>query len=156
MYQLSFTHTHSYAGRDGTITLPVVLRSGARLVDLVASLDTGAPYCLFESGYAGELGLDLASGVSMRFRTANSNFDAYGHEVEIDVLGITSHSFVYFFAERSVRKNVLGRGGWLDRVRVGLVDHDRELYFGRIRPRSRVKLPRNPPVATRRISTQQT
>jgi hypothetical protein len=129
MHQLSFTHAHSYAGLDANITLPVVLRSGARFVDLVASLDTGASYCLFESGYAAELGLDLTSGVQTRFRTANSNFNAYGHEVEIAVLGIVVRSLVYFFAEPSIRKNVLGRGGWLDRVRVGLVDHDRELYL---------------------------
>jgi hypothetical protein len=36
---------------------------------------------------------------------------------------------VYFFAERSIVKNLLGRGGWLDRVRLGVVDHDRTLYL---------------------------
>ena len=63
------------------------------------------------------------------FRQDSSIFDAYGHEVEIDVLGIVTHSLVYFFAEPSIRKNVLGRGGWLDRVRIGLIDHDRALYL---------------------------
>ena len=84
---------------------------------------------MFENAYAAELGLDLTGGVLTRFRTANSSFDAYGYEVEIDVLGTVTHSLVYFFAESSIRKNVLGRGGWLDRVRVGLVDHDREIYL---------------------------
>jgi hypothetical protein len=97
--------------------------------DLVASLDTGASHCLFENAYATRLGLELASGVLKRFKTANSTFDAYGHEVEIDVLGIVTHSLVYFFADPSIRKSVLGRGGWLDRVRLGLIDHDRELYL---------------------------
>ena len=118
MHQLSFTRVHSYADRDASITVPVALRSGAS-------------QCLFENAYASELGIDLTSGVLTRFRTANSSFDAYGHEVEIDVLGIVTHSLVYFFAEPSIRKNVLGRGGWLDRVRVGLVDHDREIYLAR-------------------------
>ena len=129
MHQLSFTRLHSYADRAATITVPVALRSGANVADLVASLDTGASQCLFENAYASELGIDLTSGVLTRFQTANSSFDAYGHEVEIDVLGIVTHSLVYFFAEPSIRKNVLGRGGWLDRVRVGLVDHDREIYL---------------------------
>lgn len=129
MHRLEFTRTHSYAGRDTSITVPVALRSGALFADLVASIDTGASHCLFENAYAIRLGLDLTSGVLTRFQTANSIFDAYGHEVEIDVLGIVTHSLVYFFAEPSIRKNVLGRGGWLDRVRVGLVDHDRELYL---------------------------
>ena len=129
MPQLAFTRTHSYSGRDTSITVPVVLRSGALFADLFASIDTGAAHCLFENAYAAQLGLDLTSGVLTRFQTANSIFDAYGHEVEIDVLGIVNHSLIYFFAEPTIRKNVLGRSGWLDRVRLGLVDHDRELYL---------------------------
>lgn len=129
MHQLAFSRNHSYAGRDTSITLPVVLRSGAIYADLVASLDTGASHCLFENAYATILGLDLTSGVLTRFQTANSAFEAYGHEVEIDVLGIVNHSLVYFFAEPSIRKNVLGRVGWLDRVRLGLIDYDRALYL---------------------------
>ncbi len=129
MHQLAFPCAHSYDGRDAGISIPIALRSGARFVDLIASLDTGASYCLFESGYAAELGLDLTSGVLTRFRTANSNFDGYGHEVEIDVLGMVTYSLVYFFAEPSIHKNVLGRGGWLDRVRLGLIEHDRILYL---------------------------
>ena len=129
IHQLEFTRTHSYAGRDASIIVPVALRSGALFADLVASIDTGASHCLFENAYAARLGLDLTTGVLTRFQTANSIFDAYGHEVEIDLLGIVTHSLVYFFAEPSIRKNVLGRGGWLDRVRVGMVDHDRALYL---------------------------
>ena len=129
MHQLAFAIAHSYARRDASIAVPVVLRSGSRFVDLVANLDTGAAHCLFENAYAAELGLDLTSGALMRFRTANSSFDAYGHEIEIDVLGIVTHLVLFFFAEPSIRKNVLGRGGWLDRVRLGLVDHDRAVYL---------------------------
>lgn len=106
-----------------------MLRSGERFTDLLASLDTGASNCLFEGSYAADLGFDLTAGVLKSFRTANSAFDAYGHEVEIDVLGIVTTALVYFFADPMVRRNVLGRSGWLDRMRVGLIDHDRELYL---------------------------
>jgi hypothetical protein len=129
MHQLTFTQVHSYADRDAGITVPVVLRYGEAVADLVASVDTGASYCLFESAYAAKLGLDLIIGVLTRFRTANGSFEAYGHEVGIDVLGIAGHSLVYFFADPTIRKNVLGRRGWLDCVRMGLVDHDRALYL---------------------------
>jgi hypothetical protein len=87
MHRLQFTRIHQYASRNGSVTVPVVLRSGANAVDLVASVDTGASFCLFESAYATELGFELTDGILSRFRTANSNFDAYGHEVEVDVLG---------------------------------------------------------------------
>ena len=104
----------------------MILRAGQRSVDLLASLDTGASSCLFESGYAAELGLDLVGGAHARFRTANSNFDAYGQKIQVEVLGITVSTLVYSFAEPTVRRNVLGRRGWLDRVRVGVVDYDRK------------------------------
>lgn len=129
MYRLSFDSVHSYADRDSSVTVPVLLRSGAKKVELVASIDTGASYCLFEGGYATELGIELASGVPTRFRTANSNFEAYGHEVEIRVLGVTVQSLVYFFADPAIRKNVLGRRGWLDRVRLGIIDYDWDLFL---------------------------
>jgi hypothetical protein len=93
MNQLSFTHTHSYAGSDAGITVPAVLRSGQRSVDLVASLDTVRLF-VYLSGYVAELGLELTRGTSTRFRTANSNFDAFGHEVQVEVLGIVEHSLV--------------------------------------------------------------
>jgi hypothetical protein len=92
--------------------------------------------CLFESAYAAELGLDLIAGLPMRFRTANGSFEAYGHEVEIEVLGIVGHSLVYFFADPAIRKNVLGRRGWLDLVRVGLIDHDRVVYLASFNDRT--------------------
>jgi len=30
---------------------------------------------------------------------------------------------------REIRKNHLGRNGWLDRLRLGIIDYDRELYL---------------------------
>lgn len=44
------------------------------------------------------------------------------------MLGVSTYAMVYFFADEEINKNVLGRAGWLDRVRVGLVDHDSMLY----------------------------
>jgi hypothetical protein len=38
---------------------------------------------------------------------------------------------VYFAVEASFKRNVLGRGGWLDHVRLGLVDYQGELYLSR-------------------------
>ena len=111
-HRLSFSHSHSCDSRDGSITVPVVLSCGPRFGHLIASLDTGSSHCLFEGAYAVELGLELTKGSPMRFQTANSSFQAYGHEVEIDVLGITTHSLVYFFGDPAIRKNVLGRGGF--------------------------------------------
>jgi hypothetical protein len=55
--------------------------------------------------------LDPANANLKRFRTANSSFEAFEHEVEITALGVTTFSTVYFFADASINKNVLGRVG---------------------------------------------
>ena len=129
MYQLEFTAAHSYGSEREGISVPVLLKSGTNSVRLAASIDTGATFCLFRSEVAEVLGLDLANAASKRFRTAACSFEAFGHDVEITVFGMTTFSTVYFFADASINKNVLGRVGWLDRFRVGLVDHDRALYL---------------------------
>ena len=90
MYRIEFTPVHSYASdRDG-ISVPVVLKAGENSVHLAASIDTGATFCLFRNELAEVLGLDPANAPLKRFRTANSTFEAFGHEVEISVLGVTT------------------------------------------------------------------
>jgi len=66
----------------------------------------------------------------MSFATANSRFQAFGHEVTISTLNLEVHSLVFFFADDNILKNVLGRHGWLDRLNVGIVDYDQLLYLG--------------------------
>ena len=129
MHNLEFTRVYDYSGDDESVVIPVVLRSGANQVRVAASVDTGASFCLFGTEIAEALGLDLTSGIHSRFRTANSGFEAYGHEIELTVLGVAIQSIVYFFADPMIDKNVLGRTGWLDRVRLGLIHHDNKIYI---------------------------
>ncbi len=122
--------------------MPVVLRSGVNEVQVAASVDTlGASFCVFGTEITAEaLGLDLTSGIRKRFRTANSEFDAYGHGVELHALGVATHSLIYFFADPMIDKNVLGRSGWLDRVpcRIGLIHHDSKIYLAPYDPPERL------------------
>ncbi len=129
MFRLDFARVHSYANDEDGVALPTTLRFGSNSVRVVASVDTGASFCLFAGEIADSLGIDLRSGESKRFRTANSSLEAFGHEIEISTMGVTTYSMVYFFADPLVIKNVLGRVGWLDRVRIGLVDHDSTIYL---------------------------
>lgn len=127
--RLEFSHSHSYARNDWAVTLPVSLNAGGEGVDLLAAIDTGASHCIFEHSVGVRLGLRESDGEIKQFRTANAGFTAFGHEVEINALGIRTYSLVYFFADPAIRKNVLGRNGWLDRLRIGISDYDRTLYL---------------------------
>lgn len=96
---------------------------------MFAKIDTGAAFCLFERGFADVLSIDLDRGRPSLFRTVAGQFRAYGHELSLEVLGIEAEALVYFFEDASITRNVLGRNGWLNRVRLGLVDHDSLVYL---------------------------
>lgn len=133
-YSMEFSEKTIYPDSK-SIQVPVMLISGARLTKLNAGIDTGASHCLFEYAVAAEdLGLTVEHGERRTFSTANSRFEAFGHNVSINVLGIEFDTTVFFFADPEIRKNVLGRQGWLDRVRLGLVDYDQTLYLATYDP----------------------
>jgi hypothetical protein len=126
---VGYSCVHHYSSQKPGIILPVTLRSNAQSSTVPASVDTGASYCHFARAHAEALGLSVEAGERLIFSTANSSFEAFGHELTMSVLGIESVSVVYFFADPNITKNVLGRQGWLDRIRLGLIDHDQELYL---------------------------
>lgn len=71
----------------------------------------------------------MESGDPMRISTVTGSFLAYAHQVALGVLGIEVDSTVYFAEDPAMPRDVLGQTGWLDRTRLGLVDHDRQLYL---------------------------
>jgi hypothetical protein len=128
-HELLFSHYYIYDSKTEGITIPAVLKAGRKKIELLAKIDTGASDCLFEREYADALGLRVEEGVRKTYATANSRFDAYGHEISLQVMGIETTGTVYFYADPAIVRNVLGRRGWLDRIRFGLVDYDQALYL---------------------------
>ena len=128
-YELSFSARHTYDSRSEGINVPAVLESAGKRIELLDKIDTGASDCLFEHAYGVALGLRIEEGVRLIYSTVNSRFEAYGHQVSIQVLGTETTATVYFFADPSIERNVLGRRGWLDRLRFGLVEYDQAVYL---------------------------
>jgi hypothetical protein len=54
---------------------------------------------------------------------------AFGHEITLQTLGLTFQTFVYFSADYPIHRNILGRQGWLQLVRLAIIDYDNELYL---------------------------
>jgi len=125
---LDFDASHHYAGADG-IDVPIEIRVGARNVQLLARLDTGAAYCIFERRYAEALRMDVESGRVRRFMTMAGSFVAYEHEVTLCTFDIEFSAVVYFAHDRTFGKSFVGRNGWLDRLRIGIIDYDRLLFL---------------------------
>jgi hypothetical protein len=74
------------------------------------------------------LGVDVDSGRLQRFRTVAGSFAAYQHEITIQTLGIEFSAVVFFAQDYTFNRNFLGRSGWLDRLRIAIVDYDRLLF----------------------------
>ncbi len=126
---LSYDEIYYYDTLKKGITVPVYLKYGSQTVDLKAKIDTGAENCIFERKHAELLGIEVEHGELQSFIAATSSFLAYGHELTINVLEIEFISTVYFAKEESLTRNVLGRQGWLDRVKLGLIDYEGKLFF---------------------------
>ena len=47
----------------------------------------------------------------------------------MESLGLRLQALVYFAESDVVRRNLLGRQGWLQLIRLGIVDYNSELYL---------------------------
>jgi len=128
-WTLLFQQQVDYSRFD-EITVPVRLFSATSFVRVNAKLDTGSKFCVFQPSQAGWLGLDLLSGIRERIRTAAGSFPAYGHEVTLAVGDLEWQTTVYFAEPEDFPVNVVGRIGFLDHLRAGLVDYEQLLYLG--------------------------
>jgi hypothetical protein len=63
------------------------------------------------------------------YRTVTGSFLAYGHEMTVRTLGLEWSAVIYFYAAGNQHGNFIGRQGWLDRIRLGLVHYDQHAYL---------------------------
>lgn len=131
METLAFRSRYCYSLSDVGIEVPVCLRlDETRSVRLLAKVDTGAAFCIFQRDYADQLGIDVESGSRQVVITPTGNkFDAYGHTLTLSCLDWEAETTVYFAGPAEYRRNVVGRRGWLEHLRLGLVDHDMMLFL---------------------------
>ena len=128
-YSLQFRILHAYPFDASGIPVPVRISVGSRSVDLLAKLDTGASFCILQREFGEALGLRIERGERKRFATAAGSFGAFGHPVSLEALGLSFDTTVYFTERLNFPRNVLGRQGWLDRVRLALIDYDSRMYL---------------------------
>jgi hypothetical protein len=126
---MDFSVEYDYNTLETGIVVPAVLKFGDEISDIRAKIDTGASYCVFERKHGERLGLEIETGIALTMITATGPFDAFGHTVNLSVLGLETESTVYFASEESFYLNILGRQGWLDRVKLGLIDYEGKLLL---------------------------
>jgi hypothetical protein len=126
---VEFDEVYDYSLFEIGITVPVSIVRGGKSEGLRAKVDTGSTFCIFRRSHGSALGLDIETGLPVNIATATDSFRAFGHELILEVLGIELVSTVYFAESEHFDRNVLGRIGFLDRVKLGLIEPDGKLYL---------------------------
>ncbi|MBI1762336.1 MAG: hypothetical protein HYR56_12960 [Acidobacteria bacterium] len=130
-YQMSFARLINYDPGLPGITVDVTIGLVGVSLACAAKLDTGSTNCVFERRHGESLGLDIESGERVRTGTPTGSFIAYRHTVTMTGLDYAFDAGVCFPADEYINRNVLGRLGFLDRFRLGLIDYDGKLYCSR-------------------------
>ena len=128
-FQLNFSHYHQYEYSESGITLHTLLSLGGKAVPCKAKVDPGAQYCLFSREIAEELEIDVESGIRHDLSTLTGSLVAFSHEVTLVTLEVRLNSPICFAKEYGLPRNLLGRIGWLQRIRLAIIDYDQELYL---------------------------
>ena len=131
LYQMNFDRLLTYdAGAPG-ISLEVTLKLTDVSVIIPAKLDTGAANSIFARHYGEQLGLPIEGGYRQWFSTATGNFMAYGHNLTVNIADIEFGATVFFAADTAFNRNVIGRYGGLDQLRIGLVDYEGKRHLSK-------------------------
>ena len=128
-YSLNFSKRYKYDSRENGITLEVQLTHNNLIVDADAKVDTGAQVCLFARELGEKLELQIESGVPIQLATLAGSMMAYGHEITLETIGLSFQTVIYFSEFENLPRNLLGRQGWLQLVRLGIIDYDEEIYL---------------------------
>ena len=128
-YQQTFQFHHTYDTLPSGIQIQAALKLGDEVVFTDAKIDTGAQVCLFRREIGEMLGLAIESGHRLVLAGIAGTLVAYGHQVTLHTLGLEFDSMVYFAEPYGLRRNLLGRAGWLQKVRLAIVDYDSALYL---------------------------
>lgn len=126
---LKFSESYNYDTLKTGISLPIILQSGETQIEIQAKLDTGSTHCIFERKHAELLDLEIESGEPIIIGTATGKFQAFQHRITLITFGLSWEATVCFIAEDGIKRNILGRQGWLDRIKLGLIDYEGKLLL---------------------------
>jgi len=130
-YTLTFEVCHEYDPGAPGITVPVILSSGSFSRRVEAKYDSGSTFCVFRRGVGEGLGFDIESAMQQWVSTPTGSFLTYGHEVTLSALGFQLEVVVFFAVDEWFSRDVLGRHGWLQQLKLGVVDYEGKLYVGK-------------------------
>ncbi len=129
--RVDFDHEFQYRdfGQDTYFpALEVTLIGPENEEDLIAIVDTGAKYCLFNGLRAASIGLDLGAGRMEVLSGLAGQLNARIHQVDLEILG-TRFRCEVAFSEQDIPRELLGRHTLFSQVRFGFREGISTGYF---------------------------
>jgi hypothetical protein len=128
-YEIVYRYRFSYDLDDVGIALPVILNANAGAESVIATIDCGSTLCVFQREIAERLGIAVEDGIEDYVSAIGTIIKVHGHEVTLTLGELALDLFVYFPAYQQIPRNLLGRQGFLQRLRFGLDDYEGFVYL---------------------------
>ncbi len=128
-YEIVYHHRLAYAVNDAGVTLPVIIAANGLTEAVTAAIDTGSTMCVFQREVAESLGLTVEDDIEDYVSAMGTIIRVYGHEATVTIGDLALDLFVYFPDYQSIPRNLLGRQGFLQRLRFGLDDYEGIVYL---------------------------
>jgi hypothetical protein len=130
-HTLSFSLVQNLVQDETGLVVTVSLIAGDQELELDAYLDTGATYCVFPRWVGASLGIDVDAGEETRLGTGGGPLVCYLHYLTLRIGSLYFEAAPICFTKfDGFPRCLLGRGGWLQKVRLGLVTYEDQLYLG--------------------------
>jgi hypothetical protein len=75
--------------------------------------------------------LKIETGLRNTIGTATGSFSVFGHDVTLIIEDYQLDVMVYFAENENFNRNVLGRRGAIENLKICLIDYDGKLYLSR-------------------------
>jgi hypothetical protein len=128
-YEIAYQHRFDYDLDDTGIALPIILSANGRAEAVTAYVDSGSTLCVFQREMAERLALRVEVGIEDYVNAMGTAIRVYGHEVTLTLGDLALDLFVYFPDYQRIPRNLLGRQGFLRRLRFGLDDYEGFVYL---------------------------
>ncbi len=128
-FSLTFNIRYEYDSLGEGITVPAVLIANHKTAYCDAKVDPGAEVCVFQREIGESLDIDIESGHRIRLSSLGGPLIAFGHSITLNTFDLEFDSMIYFAKDYNLPRNLLGRIGWLRKLRMAVVDYDAEIYL---------------------------
>jgi Aspartyl protease len=128
-HEIIYHHRLAYDISQAEIILPVIIDANGHRHSVTAALDTGATLCVFQREIAESLGIAVEEGIKGYVSAMGTVLRVYGHEATLTIGDLAVNLFIYFPEFQMIPRNLLGRQGFLQRLRLGLNDYEGLLYL---------------------------